>query len=79
MGIQNFSVVLDNPAGVFYAGQVLSGTVKFVTTKPMESDGAFVKFLGMAEVHWTERHTHGKQEPFYCSCRRLFGVKYFVN
>ena len=59
MGIENFSITLDNPSGVFYAGQVVSGRIQFVVTKQYESDGAFVKFLGMAEVHWSERHTSG--------------------
>jgi len=57
MGIENFTMALDNPSGVFYAGQVVSGRMQFVTTKPYESDGVFVKFVGMAEVHWTEKHT----------------------
>ena len=61
MGIENFTMALDNPSGVFYAGQVVSGRMQFVTTKPYESDGVFVKFVGMAEVHWSERHTSGLQ------------------
>jgi hypothetical protein len=59
MGIDNLNITFDNPSGVFYAGQVVSGRIQFVVTKPYESDGAFVKFVGMAEVHWTERHTTG--------------------
>ena len=59
MGIEEFHLTLDNPSGVFYAGQVVSGRIEFVVTKPYESDGAFVQFLGMAEVHWTERHSSG--------------------
>ena len=57
MGIENLALTFDNPAGVFYAGQVVSGTVRFVFTKTYESDGVFVKFSGMSEVHWTEQTT----------------------
>ena len=65
MGIENFTITLDNPSGVFYAGQVVSGRIQFVTTKPYESDGAFVKLVGMAEVHWTENHTESTSMHLY--------------
>lgn len=61
MGIENLVVNLANQSGsrVYYAGQVISGQVSFVTTKPYKSDGVFVKFMGMAEVQWSEQRTHG--------------------
>ena len=55
MGIENLVVRFDNPAGVFYAGQCISGVVEFKTTEPYQSDGVFIKYSGQADVHWRER------------------------
>ena len=52
MGIENLVVRFDNPAGVFYAGQCISGVVEFTSTEPYESDGVFIKYSGQADVHW---------------------------
>ena len=54
MGIENLVVRFDDPSGVFYAGQTISGVVQFHTTQPYQSDGVFIKFIGRADVHWTE-------------------------
>ena len=59
MGIENFVVRFDNPSGVYYAGQVVSGNVQFVVTKPYKSDGVFIRYMGRADVHWTESRTTG--------------------
>ena len=60
MGIENLIVRFDDPSGVFYAGQTISGVVQFQTTQPYQSDGVFIKFLGRADVHWTERQSTRK-------------------
>ena len=57
MGIENLVVRFDDPSGVFYAGQTVSGVVQFQTTQPYQSDGVFIKFVGRADVHWTETKT----------------------
>ena len=59
MGIENLALTFDNPAGVYYAGQVVSGTVRFAVNQIYKSNGIFVKFTGMGEVHWTEQHSSG--------------------
>ncbi|XP_063693389.1 arrestin domain-containing protein 1-like [Bolinopsis microptera] len=54
MGIDNFAIRLNKPSGVYYAGETLSGNVQFITTKPYNSDGVFIKYIGRADVNWTE-------------------------
>ena len=54
MGIDNFVIRLDKPSGVYYAGETLSGNVQFITTKLYNSDGVFIKYIGRADVHWSE-------------------------
>ena len=68
MGIENLRVTLLNPSGVYYADQTVSGTVSFQASKQYKSDGVFVHFIGMAEVHWSERHTTGYILNFKFPC-----------
>ena len=64
MGIENLIVRFDNPSGVYYAGQTVSGVVQFLTTKSYQSDGVFIKYIGRADVHWTETKTTSKFKLF---------------
>ena len=34
--------------------------MRFVVDKPTNSEGVFVKFVGKAEVHWTESESRGE-------------------
>lgn len=48
------SITFDNPEGVFYAGQMLNGTVALTLTKEKKVRGVFVKIFGRAYAYWTE-------------------------
>lgn len=47
-------ISFDNPDGVYYAGQLLRGTVVLTLTKEKKVRGVFVKVYGRAYAYWTE-------------------------
>lgn len=47
-------ISFDNPDGVYYAGQLLNGTVELTLTKEKKVRGVFVKIYGRAYAYWTE-------------------------
>lgn len=44
----------ENPEKVFYAGQLLRGTVRLTLTKEKKVRGVYVKIFGRAYAYWTE-------------------------
>ncbi|XP_073825888.1 arrestin domain-containing protein 3 [Musca autumnalis] len=47
----------NNPFGVYYAGQVVSGTAELVTTRPKTIRSISISISGFSEVRWTENIT----------------------
>lgn len=50
----NCEILFDNPDRVFYAGQLLSGTVRLTLTKQYKVRGVYIQIFGKAYAHWTE-------------------------
>ena len=71
MGIENLVVRFDDPSGIFYAGQTISGVVQFQTTQLYQSGGVFIKFIGRADVHWTERQTTRRSSAIVLNCHTV--------
>lgn len=47
-------IAFENPEKVFYAGQLLRGTVRLTLTKQKKVRGVYVKIFGRAYAYWTE-------------------------
>ncbi|XP_055375284.1 arrestin domain-containing protein 17-like [Condylostylus longicornis] len=45
----------NNPSGVYFAGQNISGTVEIITTRPKNIRSIHITINGSAEVRWTEK------------------------
>ncbi|GLH03699.1 Uncharacterized protein GBIM_09565 [Gryllus bimaculatus] len=54
MSVQKFEIKFDNPACIYYAGQLVSGRVTLITTKEKKIRGICLRVKGEAEVKWTE-------------------------
>lgn len=44
----------NNPMKVFYAGQMLRGTVRLYLTKTRKVRGLYIRIHGRAYVHWVD-------------------------
>lgn len=47
-------ISFDNPEKVYYAGQMLRGTVRLTLTKEHKVRGVYVRIFGRAYAYWTE-------------------------
>lgn len=47
-------IEFESPDGVYYAGQLLRGTVRLTLTKEKQVRGVFVRIFGRAYAYWTE-------------------------
>lgn len=45
----------NNPEKVFYAGQLLRGTIQLTLTSEKNVRGVYILITGRAYCHWTER------------------------
>lgn len=56
----------NNPLGVYYAGQTISGVAELITTRPKTIRSIYISINGHSEVRWTEnvykQNTQGKRE-----------------
>lgn len=63
--LKSFEIVFENPQGVFFTGQVMSGTVCLELTEPLTMRELRLTCLGRAFVHWSEvenvGHRGGRQ------------------
>lgn len=47
-------IAFENPSRVYYAGQLLRGTVNLTLTKEKKVRGVYVRIHGRAYAYWTE-------------------------
>lgn len=52
----------NNPQGVFYGGQLLSGTVQLITQKEKTVRAIHITIEGYASVHWTESRSRREND-----------------
>ena len=52
MGVQDISIELERNNGIFYAGEVVRGTVTLRTDSEVNCRGFHLRFEGKARVHW---------------------------
>jgi hypothetical protein len=52
----------NNPYGIFFAGQTVSGTIELTLGKPKKVRGISVKISGHAKVQWSETTGTGKKQ-----------------
>ena len=65
MGGENVAVVLDNPMGVYFAGQTVRGEVRVSVTQQQPFESIHIVCDGTAKVHFTRQqtqtiHHHGR-------------------
>ncbi|XP_039971137.1 arrestin domain-containing protein 3 [Bactrocera tryoni] len=77
----------NNPMGVYYAGQTVSGVAELITTRPKTIRSIYISVCGHAETRWTEnvtkQDTEGKpqktietfsgSELYYSSENHVYG------
>mmetsp|Transcript_14699 Transcript_14699/g.24493 ORF Transcript_14699/g.24493 Transcript_14699/m.24493 type:complete len:757 (-) Transcript_14699:1513-3783(-) len=51
-GVDTFQIQLNRASGVYYAGEVVKGTVKLVTSKDIKTRGVRLRLQGQANIHW---------------------------
>ena len=72
MGEDEFSINLDSPNGVYFAGDVVSGTLALRTSETFTGQEMSVALFGTAQCWWTEQaspdggtsHCYGNQLHF---------------
>lgn len=47
-------IAFENPSRVYYAGQLLRGTVNLTLTKEKKVRGVYVRIYGRAYAYWSE-------------------------
>lgn len=52
MSVSSFEIDLERASGVYYAGEVVRGTVKLVTTKDIKTRGVRVRYQGLGHMHF---------------------------
>lgn len=57
--LTDFSIILTQPQGIYYAGQWLQGQVVINLSEEMKMRGIQLEMVGSASVHWSERHSTG--------------------
>ncbi|XP_062620954.1 arrestin domain-containing protein 3-like isoform X2 [Saccostrea cucullata] len=55
--LRAFYIELENPQGVFFAGQIINGRLVVELDAEMKMREISLKFKGQANVHWTESQT----------------------
>ncbi|XP_030374566.1 arrestin domain-containing protein 3 [Scaptodrosophila lebanonensis] len=77
----------NNPLGVYYAGQVISGTAELITERPKTIRSIFITVNGFVETRWQEDvekpgtdgkpikivETHTTTEIYYSSDKYVYG------
>ena len=82
MTIKSIQIELDRPDGRYYAGEVVKGTVRLVTTDAnYECRGFHLRFMGKSHIHWhtgsgDNRHDYYGTTVFQDQRVTLFGTFY---
>ena len=57
IGVENIRIDLERHSGVYFAGEVVRGTVRMNCNEPVECLGLHFQFTGQAKVNWSEPST----------------------
>ena len=52
MGVTKIAINLERESGVFYAGEVVRGTVSFTVSSSVTCRGFQIHLVGKSHVHW---------------------------
>jgi len=78
-GLRLFDVRLDNPGGVYYGGNVVTGMVVLQLSEEKKARGVRVELTGESSVHWTERRTTGTGDNRRTETRHYRSNETYVN
>lgn len=71
--LETFEIIFTHPQAVFFAGQVVSGSVHVVASEPLNMRGMSMKIFGKGKVHWSvasgKTRKHYRAEEIYCDCK----------
>lgn len=61
------TISFDNPDGVYFAGEILRGTITLTVTRREKVRGVYVRVFGGAYTHWTRfcSTDHGRNRDEY--------------
>ncbi|XP_075979622.1 arrestin domain-containing protein 2-like [Anticarsia gemmatalis] len=62
VGFQNGSIRLEQIPNVYYSGQILTGSVVFDLRRPLSISALYIKYLGEANVLWTEYESQSNDD-----------------
>ncbi|KAL3865646.1 hypothetical protein ACJMK2_043012 [Sinanodonta woodiana] len=74
-----FEITLNNPQGVYFAGQSLQGHVTVELNDVMKMRGVRLKFHGGANVHWTETETVGTGDDTHTETHTYSATETYFN
>ncbi|KAH3836787.1 arrestin domain-containing protein 3-like [Dreissena polymorpha] len=57
---RNLQILIDNQKTVYFPGDTITGRVQFDVDEPLKVRSIVLKFVGWANVHWTEQRSSGK-------------------
>jgi|ERR1712071_70934 len=69
MGVENFSVILDNPIGVFFPGQTVTGKVQLWIKEPKTFQGIYIDCKGYGHAHFTVSRAGNRNRGNQEHCR----------
>ncbi|XP_062578841.1 arrestin domain-containing protein 2-like [Saccostrea cucullata] len=63
--LRAFYIELQNPEGIFSAGQIINGRLVVELDAEMNMREISLTFKGLADVHWTETQTNSSGDTTY--------------
>ncbi|XP_056022796.1 arrestin domain-containing protein 17-like isoform X2 [Ostrea edulis] len=77
--LRAFYIELENPQGVFFAGQIVNGRLVVELDAEMKMREIRLTFKGLAYVHWTESHTTGTGSNRRTETRHYSATENYFN
>ncbi|XP_041372265.1 arrestin domain-containing protein 3-like [Gigantopelta aegis] len=77
--ISVFEIVLSNPQGVYFTGQVLQGHVILELTEIIKLRGIRISFRGKAFVHWTDQSMRGAGQSRFREVRHHSATEEYLD
>lgn len=68
----------NNPAGIYYAGQLVRGKVYLTVRKQKKVRGVHVRIRGKAHCYWTHQDTPKSGTSFYNGNERFLDEKIYL-